>query len=123
MKEGIEKTIIKGESIYLKKSFDGWRIIHPWKNEDDTLNWKNILVGGSGWNFVKVFIIVFLILFSVWAYQRDVRECSRIANYVATHPCEWCSAITSGDPGKYLPSDINFSEFLIEEKGVIRNEG
>jgi len=62
-RKGIETIeTSNGEVINVKKSkFFGWGIVYPWKNEDGSWNWFNILTGGS-WAKVIVFIIIILII-------------------------------------------------------------
>jgi len=49
---------IEEETIYLRKSFLGWTIIHPTKI-DNKINWKNLIAGG---NWIKAGITITIIL-------------------------------------------------------------
>ena len=83
MKE-IIKQEVNGEIVYLKKSFDGWRVVHPLKNEDGTWNRKNLLSGGSWWNLVKIGGILLLILLAFYEWSHSLKYCSEfIANHSA----------------------------------------
>ena len=67
------------EEVCLKKSRFGWRIIHPIKNKDGTTNWKNLLIGGSWGNIIKIGLIVGIILFIAYSYKTDMANCIEFA--------------------------------------------
>jgi len=71
--KNIEKIQIGKERIYLKKSAIGWGIVYPIKNEDGSINWFNLLTGGSWWNLGIVLFIVIIILGCVYEYSNTVR--------------------------------------------------
>jgi len=56
-------------------------IYFPYKNIAGSLNWKNLLK-------IRIItvVIVVLILFISWGYQKDMAMCEQ----VQTHPCEFC---------------------------------
>jgi len=87
----INKVNIKGETIYLKKSFDGWRVIYPIKDEQGKINWKNLLTGGGFWSLIKILIIVGLILTISWSYHHDTKWCREFMS----NPCIHMSNITT----------------------------
>jgi len=93
--EGIEKI---REGLYIKKSFDGYRVVYPWKNDDGTSNWFNILVGGTWWSLIKVSILVFIILAVSWSYAHDTKSCRELIN----DPCKFLPTINS-----YCSQDTN----------------
>jgi hypothetical protein len=68
----MERIKINNEEVVLKKDFTGWRVVYPLKNQDGSTNWKNVLVGGSYWNLLKIGLIVGIILFVAWSYSRDI---------------------------------------------------
>jgi len=83
MKNIIEaQNIPVDEKIYLKKSKAfGWEVVHPYRNEDGTINWFNFLTGGSWWNLFVVGIIVVIILGCVYQYSKDINillDCFRV---------------------------------------------
>jgi len=57
-----KKIQIGGETINLAKTDNiwGWRIVHPIKNEDRTINWMNLLFGGKG-NLVTLLLILLIL--------------------------------------------------------------
>ncbi len=82
----VNKVKIDGETIYLKKSKRfGWGIIHPLKNEDGSINLKNLLAGGSWLKLIILGIIIFLILNCVSEYSNTLRianECLKLNQLV-----------------------------------------
>jgi hypothetical protein len=83
------------EGLYIKKSFDGYRVIHPIKREDGTINWFNLFTGGSYWNWVKLAIILIIIYFMTWSYLRDIRVCRELTETIREDPYAFCMNVTS----------------------------
>jgi len=79
------------ESIFLKKDFLGWKIVHPIRNEDGSLNWLNMLVGGKRnlFNLSMFFVILVLVILGI-------NELISQYAIVANAPCEFCSSCVSG---------------------------
>jgi len=74
--ENVEKI---REGLYIKHSkFFGSRVIYPIKNDDGSINWFNILTGGSYGKLLILLIILFLIFFMTYSYMRDVKLCREI---------------------------------------------
>lgn len=94
------------EGIYLRKGKWGYRIIYPIKREDGSLNWFNLLCGGSYWNLAKTVMVLFLILLIVYSYNHDIKAYKDVSDYVTAHPCDWCNKLTSTDA---LNTGFNFS--------------
>jgi len=82
----MEEVIIDGKTLNLKKGFGGWRIVYPFKNSDGTLNWFNILTGGSWANLLKVGVIVALLIFLIFAYKIDISACKELIECGAKCP-------------------------------------
>jgi len=85
MKE-FKEVVIEGEKVYLKKDFTGWRIIHPPKNPDGSLNWFNIIVGGWG-NMIFILFVLGLTFGFFYIYAHDTAEMQKVLE----NPCEYCS--------------------------------
>jgi len=81
-----KKIEVDGDEVYLKKDRFGWRVVHPVKNIDGSLNMKNFLIGGSYWNLLKVGIFVGIILFIIFAYLHDVSSCRELLECGARCP-------------------------------------
>jgi len=70
----LKQVAVEGGKIYLKGKGTNWRVVHPIK-VDGEINWKNLLLGGSWGNVIKVAIIVGIILFIAWSYKQDMANC------------------------------------------------
>ena len=102
------------EGLYLKKSFDGYRVVHPIRNTDGSLNWFNILTGGNWWKVAKLILILLLVLGMSWSYLRDTKQCRDLIE----NPCPHLPDISAF----CLQQEENsFSEF-IDLGGVGMNE-
>ena len=67
------------DKVYLKKDMFGWRIVNPIKNEDGSINWINLLVGG--WrNFTFLIIILLIAAFVMWSYKHDIQQIEAACN-------------------------------------------
>lgn len=76
----------EGENVYLKKGITGeYRVVHPWRREDGSLNWFAIFFGSKG-NLVML-IVILLIAFGLYLGILDL-----IGSYqqVAADPCAFC---------------------------------
>ncbi len=71
----------EGEKIYLAKGFFGWRIVKPIRNEDNSINWLNLLVGGWANLILLIFIAILIVTFF-------------LANHEATSQLTNCLALT-----------------------------
>jgi hypothetical protein len=80
----------EGEKVFLKHSFDGWRVVYPFKNEDGTINWFNLCTGGSWWSILKTLFLLFIILGVSWSYAHDTKQCRELVN----NPCDYYVKIT-----------------------------
>ena len=75
-----KKIEIEGETVCMKKSFNGWREIHPIKNEDGKINWKNLICGGSWWNLILVVVFVLVALGAIHEYRSNLSLCADLMN-------------------------------------------
>jgi len=110
------------EGLYIKKGFDGYRVVYPMKNEDGSMNWKNIISGGSYWNFVKIAIILGIIVFLTWSYMHDTRECREFTKQLQENPSEICGRLMakpSNIRDNYIQVDTsNWSKVVIGGNNV-----
>ena len=76
----------EAEKVYLKKDFLGWRVVHPIKNEDGSLNWFNLIFGSPS-------NLVFLIILALVCIGLYFGINELISNYqaVADNPCAFCT--------------------------------
>ena len=62
MKNEIIKVHPNNEEVFLKKSkLFGWGVVYPFKNENESNNWFNILTGGT-WSKLIVLVIIILMI-------------------------------------------------------------
>jgi hypothetical protein len=64
---------IDNERIAVRKSWDGWRVVKPYKDEQGKYIWKNIL--GSWQSWVKSIIFLLIILGFYYVYAHDTAIC------------------------------------------------
>lgn len=63
------------EGLYVKKTRSGkWIQVFPIKNDNGTINWRNLIIGRSWIDL----LFVALLLFSLWAYAHDTKECREL---------------------------------------------
>ena len=68
----IEKIVIGQEVIHLNKGMFGWNVVHPWKNEDGSYNWFNLITGGSWTNLFMWIFIAVIIVGVVYEYTSNI---------------------------------------------------
>ena len=74
--EGIIKAedLPEKENVYLRKGqMFGWRVVHPIKNEDGSINWFNLFTGGSWWNWIIISIVVLMMLGIFYEYNLNIQ--------------------------------------------------
>ncbi len=69
--------IIKAEDIralvYLKKDGKNYRVVHPIKNDDGSINWFNLITGGSLKNLIVVGVVVLILIGLLFEYSSNVK--------------------------------------------------
>lgn len=100
-----------GEKVYLKKDFLGWRVVHPIKNEDGTINYFNLICGSKS---NLVFLLLLLLLAT--GFYFGVNEL--ISNYktIADKPCDYCVDCINFCNKEVINPEINFSNLNITIK-------
>ena len=69
----MEKVYVGGEFVCLKKSsVFGWTVIHPYKNDDGSINGFNLLTGGSWANFTMWIVITLIIVGVLFEYTSNI---------------------------------------------------
>jgi len=69
----IYKVFVNGtHEVRLKHDFLGWRVVHPWKNTDGSINWKNLISGGSWMKLLITIGFVIIILGAMLEYASQL---------------------------------------------------
>lgn len=76
--KNIKEINVDGERLFIKKSKLGTRIVYPIK-VDGKINWKNLLIGGSWGNLIKLIFIISALLFIAFSYKHDMNNCINYA--------------------------------------------
>lgn len=75
-------------------------------------NWRN-LFNWSGWKKEIIWIIIIiLLLYTYWAYKKDMEICLEIAN----NPCEYCYAKIGNEKAMWGGRNLTKSFFNISIK-------
>jgi len=69
----IHKINIDNKDVYVSQRDNSFKVVKPIKNDDGTINWFNLLTGGSWWNLIIVGIIVMIVLGLLQEYSSNVR--------------------------------------------------
>ena len=108
----IQTVILEGDKFYVKRNtfFEGYRVVHPIKDEEGHYIIPNLLFGGWS-NLFKLIIILALMFFLMWSYNHDTAVCRQlIANQSAMQI----------KPVMDLPWDLNINQTGM---GIIPVEG
>ena len=73
------------EKVYLSKDRLGWRVIHPIRNEDGTINGFNFIFGSKS----NLIFLIILLLLCVGFYL-GVNELIDSYRVIANNPCKFC---------------------------------
>jgi len=102
------RTNINGEEVCLRKGFDGYRVVYPFRNEDGSFNWFNFTTGGSYWKLVKLAIFVVLIFIVILLYKYDMQSCVDLTERIVSDPAGFCRNVTTTSNSKFT---LNLTEF------------
>jgi hypothetical protein len=78
MAKVIHRIALNGEDIALQRDFMGFRVVHPIRNQDGSINWYNLLTGGHWIRLVTVIFIIIIILGAIneyWGHYTMLKEC------------------------------------------------
>ena len=105
------------ENIYFKKDMFGYRIVHPIKNEDGTINVINLLFGGTR-NLINLIIILLIMGALLYTYNHDIKEMKDVVE----NPCNYCAGYANYYQGPVLEG-YNETLFRLtgEMKGGVEN--
>ena len=101
------------EKVYLKKDWFGWRVVHPIRNEDSSLNWFNFIFGSKS---NLAFLIIIILLAGV--FYLGINELIDNYKLIADEPCKFCKDCHEICRGiirniSYKVTTINFSSIKI----------
>jgi len=96
MAELIRNNDIKiDKGVYARKSkLFGYRLVFPFKNDDNTINWNNVITGGGIGRLAIVLTLAALLIIFTLLYRRDIDAVNQSLQYAINNPCEWCNIIT-----------------------------
>jgi hypothetical protein len=67
----LESENVKGEIVYYRK-----RIIKPVLNTDGSINWFNLLTGGSWGRLIGVIVFIIICLGFIFEYHNNLQVCA-----------------------------------------------
>lgn len=88
------------EDLYIKKGWDGYRVVHPNKKDLnkpftwENTNWKNVLIGGH-WSYpLKLLFVLVVIYFFAQMYQTDTEVCREFVKNFETRCIEYYNTLS-----------------------------
>lgn len=90
----------------IKDKLFGYRLVHPIKNKDGTINWFNLFTGGSWGNLIMVIVICAFLVSLVIIYKNDVSQLVECCNSA-------CDNLVSNLPDYMNTQEINFSNIKV----------
>lgn len=84
MKKGIIEAseLPNNEKIWMKKSMGEWKVVYPITNEDGSINWFNLITGGSWIKLLIVIVIVLMIIGVFYEYTTNLNFCNQLINNI-----------------------------------------
>lgn len=67
------KDLPEDTKVYLKKQGKNYRVVHPIRNDDGSINWFNLFTGGSWFNVIVVGAVVLIISGVLQEYSANVK--------------------------------------------------
>lgn len=62
------------KNIWAQKDKLGWRVIYPIKNEDGSINWFNLITGGSWARLIIMLLVIAAVVGLTLSYRADVQS-------------------------------------------------
>lgn len=75
----------ENEKIYLKKDWLGWRVVEPFRNENNKIIWFKFFFGSKRMIFQLIIYILIGLLFYIGIHE-IMSQCSMIMS----DPCRYC---------------------------------
>lgn len=111
------------ENLYIKKGWDGYRVVYPNKIDLDkpfqkgNINWKNVIGRWPFW--IKGLFFLILLYAFVQGYLHDTKQCRDFVNNIDTVCYQYQSVINDRAINYSIDYSINSSalqNMLIKEK-------
>ena len=67
------KLIIDDKDVFVSQRGDVFKVVKPIKNDDGSINWFNLIVGGSWWNLGVVIFVIIIILGLLQEYSTNIK--------------------------------------------------
>ena len=109
----IRRAIVNNEVVAMTKGMFGWRVVHPIKNSNGSINWINLSVGGWG-NLIMLLFIFLIIGVGYFGMKQMMVSC----NDMAEDPCKYtnlnCQELSAGDYNPIVDS-VRFTAVNLSE--------
>jgi len=69
----IHKITIDSKDVFISQREDNFKVVKPFRNEDGSINWFNLLTGGSWTNLIIVGIIIAVVLGTLSEYTSNIK--------------------------------------------------
>ena len=77
----IHKVEIDNKEVFISQRGESFKVIKPFKNSDGTINWFNVLTGGSWGNLIMVGIVILILIGLLNEYSSNLNlllDCFRV---------------------------------------------
>ncbi len=84
----IQEHFINGEVVHMKKDPLGWRVVRPIKNNDGTINWKNLIAGGSWIKLIAILVFVAICIGAILEVAELMNAANQCLNQTIINPID-----------------------------------
>lgn len=88
----IKKVVINEDSFFVIKGIFGYRVVHPIKREDGSINWFNLFTGGWG-NLIFVLVVVSFLLWVLVDTHNQIEVYRTKCILAMEQPVEFCRSV------------------------------
>lgn len=79
--EKIREVEVDGETIKVRKSKLGWKVVYPVWNDDGSFNWKHAITGKTWWNLTLIIGIVIIFVLAIYEYSMNMQVCEKAIEF------------------------------------------
>jgi hypothetical protein len=79
-RKGIREIEIEGEKLSLVKKSSNWKIVHPIKDLNGKIIWKNLIAGGDWWKILTTLGLVLVILLCLYDWANAINIANNCLN-------------------------------------------